>query len=288
MQLNDMQMKKIIILIVFSLIFFESKATISWMDSLEEAQKISRLTNKPILIDFWATWCTPCKKMESDVWSRKEIKDLMQYYIPVKIDIDSNPILARKYDASRIPNVLILDSWGNKLYQTVGYKGKKFIERLLKDFSVNLVFINRAMEFLQKSEDNANLNLRVAQKYQDVIFALEREAKRAFLRKSNYYLKRAKKLFSKEVSNQTKQKIDLLQLLNRAYSNRTKSTLRRIDKIEVAKVEDSNKSLYHFIRFYCLNERGNKEESLKELENLEKIGGTLFLSRAKHLLSKSK
>lgn len=277
-------MKKILCTVIFLTVVFTGKASVNWMDSLEEAKKLSKIMNKPILVDFWATWCGPCKQMDSDVWSKEEIKQLIKYYIPVKIDIDSHQHLARTYSIKGIPNVLILDSWGNKLYQSVGYKHKGRVKELLKSFSVNMLFINRAMGILEKSKKNGNSNLRVAQKYQDAILVLKGEAKKSFVKQSNSYLKKAQKKFGRKILAKTKQKIELLKLLNKAYLSRTKSTLNKIDKMKVEEIDESNKSLLSFIRFYCLKENGDSEESSKELRNLKTIGGG-YLKKAEYILT---
>ncbi len=197
-------MKKYIYILLF-LFSFQVNATTNWMESLEQAQKLSQLLNKPILVDFWATWCGPCRAMESDVWNKEEIQELIKYnYIPVKIDIDSYQSLARKYNVRKIPTILILDSWGNALYKSSGYERKNNIKKLLTSFSINLFRINGAMKIWQKSKKKFSSNLRVGLRYQEVIPFLKGKAKRSFFKESNRYLKKAEKFLKDDAIKEEK------------------------------------------------------------------------------------
>jgi thioredoxin 1 len=60
--------------------------------------------NKYILVDFYATWCGPCKKIEPD------IKKLCKEYEEIKflkVDVDKVPLLAKQYKISAMPTFLL-------------------------------------------------------------------------------------------------------------------------------------------------------------------------------------
>ena len=58
----------------------------NWKTILLQAQEKSQ----PVFLDFYATWCGPCKAMDQDVFSKEEvIKFLDENYLTVKVDIDS-------------------------------------------------------------------------------------------------------------------------------------------------------------------------------------------------------
>ncbi|HKJ07319.1 MAG TPA: thioredoxin family protein [Flavobacteriaceae bacterium] len=255
----------IVLLCTSNILANTSPTSIPWMDSIENAKKLSIVTGKPILLDFWAFWCGPCKKMDNDVWSKDEIKLIMENYIPVKIDFDNKKQLVSKYNVRGIPYIFIVDGLGNELYSSIGYKDKNFMLKVLKNFAVNLTTIHAALQILEKDLDNMNSNLRVSQKFQDVAFFLDDDARRSFLRKSNFYLKKTEKCME-DKDPILEQKVSLLKLLNKAYGNVNKSVFKAIEN-DFNDLHSNNLKLYNYIKFYSLFNK-SKEEEYEQVYNL--------------------
>ena len=108
-------------------------ATIEVSDASFSTDVLS--SNKPVLVDFWATWCGPCK-MEAPVLEEIAAERADQLTI-AKLDVDSNPETARDFQVVSIPT-LILFKDGQPVKRIVGAKGKAALLRELSDAVPNL------------------------------------------------------------------------------------------------------------------------------------------------------
>ena len=86
----------------------------------------------PVLVDFTAVWCGPCKMLEPIV---KQLAQEWEGKVKVtKLDVDDNPNLAMEYNVMGVPS-LILFKDGKPVERLVGFQPK---DRLQKKFGVHL------------------------------------------------------------------------------------------------------------------------------------------------------
>ncbi len=214
---------------------------INWVNDMTVAKALAMGQNKMILIDFWATWCGPCRKMEDDFWNTDKVNAIKDKVIFLKIDIDNNRNLASKFGVRGIPYVVLADIAGNKVWDVVGYQDGKSILKVLKNTPKDVKAINNAViPLLQHKETDVDL-LNIGKSYTEVAKDIKnRKLRKKFFYYSNHYFKKIKQKVLKD-------EVKLRILLNKAYMGGGKKLLKKIHKIpETA----TNKELREFILTY--------------------------------------
>ncbi|NDP27108.1 MAG: thioredoxin [Flavobacterium sp.] len=89
-------------------------------------------SEKPVLIDFSATWCGPCKTLAPIL---KQVKDILGERITIlKIDVDKNQQLASQYQVRGVPTMILFQN-GNQLWRQSGVLSKEEIIKIIVEKS---------------------------------------------------------------------------------------------------------------------------------------------------------
>jgi thioredoxin:protein disulfide reductase len=93
-------------------------ATVQWQKY--DAVKIASSSGKPVIVDFYADWCLPCKELDEKTFSDRAVAAELNRFVRIKADLTNNEDpavqqLTRQYSIVGVPTLVFLDSGGHEL-----------------------------------------------------------------------------------------------------------------------------------------------------------------------------
>jgi len=169
-------------LVVFTGTAFASE--VEWLEgqTWDEIIAMAQEQDTHIVIDFYATWCGPCKMLDSQVYNVPDVVQTMSSLINFKVDVDKEEYkeLTKLFKVSAMPTVVVCRKDGSEIDRFLGFRPAPIFLSTLKDYLSEKNTYADVTARLEKDPDNPELLLLAAEKYSDK--SMQSEAKAALQR----------------------------------------------------------------------------------------------------------
>jgi thiol:disulfide interchange protein DsbD len=95
----------------------------AWVHDEAEALALAKAAGRPVIVDFWAEWCTACKELDKIAWADPRVREEAARFVAVKLDgtdgSDAFQALTEKYGIVGMPTVLFIDPRGREVPERV-------------------------------------------------------------------------------------------------------------------------------------------------------------------------
>ena len=256
--------KKLSIFLLAMVMASQSFAQVNWVKDEKLAISLAAAKDQLILIDFWATWCGPCRTMDKKLWNTAEMASLSEKVIPLKIDIDIHKEIAMRYNITSIPRVLLITANGDVVWDKTGFSGPNDYQEVLNELPKQLGGLSQQLLAKEKFEDQDYFQAAIS--YQKLAKETKGEVSSGFLSLSDSYFKKAEKeTDSEELANMS----DMYQLMNDALRGKHEKALKKMAKIEIPNGHKAAQELQSYILAYCYKCDDNQKAFIAEKEKIK-------------------
>ncbi|MCP4144516.1 MAG: thioredoxin fold domain-containing protein [bacterium] len=178
---------KLLKLALVALVVFTGTAfaeEVQWLEgqTWDEIIAMAQEQDAQIVIDFYATWCGPCKMLDNQVYNVPDVVQTMSSLINFKVDVDKKEYkeLTKLFKVSAMPTVVVCRKDGSEIDRFLGFRPAPIFLSTLKDYLAEKNTYEDIMSKLEADPDNPELLLLSAEKYSDK--SMQSEAKAALQR----------------------------------------------------------------------------------------------------------
>ena len=111
------------------------KARIAWEHDFEKALRKARVQNRPVLVDFWADWCSWCHLLDETTYVDPRVVELSSAFVAVKVDTEGSSAgvaVATRYNVDSLPTIAFLSPSGRQVFRLAGFQGPGQFPRTLE------------------------------------------------------------------------------------------------------------------------------------------------------------
>jgi thioredoxin-like negative regulator of GroEL len=126
----------------------------TWETTLERGSAAAVKAGKPMLIEFWADWCPPCRVMDAEVYPHPRVSKAMSKVQWVRVDVDKQERVSRQYNVTGMPTIVFADSYGTELFRFTGTLTADTLVQLLKELPSDVREINRLSQTVARDKNN--------------------------------------------------------------------------------------------------------------------------------------
>jgi len=126
----------ILILVSTYMLIPSNKESVAWKQFTEASFSEAKTASTPVMIDFYADWCIPCKELDAQTFSDQAVIAEAKRFAAFKADMTKSvapevETLKNKFNIKGVPTVLIIDSNGNEIKRITGFvKAEEFLQNL--------------------------------------------------------------------------------------------------------------------------------------------------------------
>lgn len=149
------QFLRSVAVIAIAVLYSGSAATqVSWETNLDKASEAARKGNRAMLLEFWSATCEPCKVLDETVFPDERIGMALKKLHTVRVDVDKQPEIARKYNVNGTPTLMVTDSYGTELFRYTGLLGADRMRQLLEELPADVSRLNQLSLALARDKDD--------------------------------------------------------------------------------------------------------------------------------------